>query len=274
METCMLLCFHVHITWKHACFSVNVYIKAHYHACSHVLLQLVLTFDPHWKRVHYTISVQLGCPHTQALHRPYFLEASAHRLTLCLCVHPPTKQVFVRMSTYLPSSSPRSPLWPSLSCLGSSRQGHSSDRGAGRRRGRGGRGGEGRRVIVVRNSLKWVLRRCKPSPTPFCNQLFIVTRKREGLRPQSLGGITRTKRFFWAKMFVRSDDTHSTFSAALGAWKWYVRIGVPRMNPVCVCVCVCMCVCVCVCACVRVCVCVCVCVCVRACVRVYVCANQ
>ncbi len=37
METCMLLCFHVHITWK----SVNVYMKA----CSHVLLQLVLTFD-------------------------------------------------------------------------------------------------------------------------------------------------------------------------------------------------------------------------------------
>ncbi len=54
METCMLLCFHVHIAWKHACFSVNVYMKAHYHACSHVLLQLVLPFDPHWKRVHST----------------------------------------------------------------------------------------------------------------------------------------------------------------------------------------------------------------------------
>ncbi len=53
METCMLLCFHVHITWKHTCFPVNVYMKAHYHACFHVLLQLVLTFDPHWKRVHY-----------------------------------------------------------------------------------------------------------------------------------------------------------------------------------------------------------------------------
>ncbi len=28
METCMLLCFHVHITWKHTCFSVNMYMKA------------------------------------------------------------------------------------------------------------------------------------------------------------------------------------------------------------------------------------------------------
>ncbi len=27
-ETCMLLCFHVHITWKLTCFSVNVYMKA------------------------------------------------------------------------------------------------------------------------------------------------------------------------------------------------------------------------------------------------------
>ncbi len=46
METCMLLCFHVHITWKHTCFSVNVYMKAQKYACFHVLLQLVLTSDP------------------------------------------------------------------------------------------------------------------------------------------------------------------------------------------------------------------------------------
>ncbi len=30
-----------------------MYMKAQQHACFHVLLQLVLTFDPHWKRVHY-----------------------------------------------------------------------------------------------------------------------------------------------------------------------------------------------------------------------------
>ncbi len=39
------------ITWKHS-FSVTVYMKAQQHACFHVLLQLVLTCDPHWKRVH------------------------------------------------------------------------------------------------------------------------------------------------------------------------------------------------------------------------------
>ncbi len=74
METCMLLCFHVHITWKHACFSVNVYMKAHYHACSLVLLQLVLTFD-HWKRVH--------CPYPQvvimhAVSQFHFVNFSCH----------------------------------------------------------------------------------------------------------------------------------------------------------------------------------------------------
>ncbi len=62
-------------TWKHAgyCafmytlhgntrFSVNVYMKAHYHACFHVLLQLVLTFDPHWKRVHFTSTYRYIVP--------------------------------------------------------------------------------------------------------------------------------------------------------------------------------------------------------------------
>ncbi len=52
METCMLLCFHVHIYRKTYMFTCNVHMKAQKHACFHVLLQLVLTFDPHWKRVH------------------------------------------------------------------------------------------------------------------------------------------------------------------------------------------------------------------------------
>ncbi len=34
------------ITWKHTCFSVNVYMKEQEHACFHVSLQLMLTFDP------------------------------------------------------------------------------------------------------------------------------------------------------------------------------------------------------------------------------------
>ncbi len=33
-------------------FSVNVYMKEQEHACINVLLQLVLTFDHHWKWVY------------------------------------------------------------------------------------------------------------------------------------------------------------------------------------------------------------------------------
>ncbi len=49
-------------------------MKAQYHACFHVLLQLTLTFDPHWKRVHCT-NQSWVCPCTY------------HPITRAVCGH-------------------------------------------------------------------------------------------------------------------------------------------------------------------------------------------
>ncbi len=94
METCILLCFHVHIYRKTCIFPCNVYMKAQYH----VLLQLVLTFDPHWKRVHWCWgSAYSNKSRLTTIHNHYILDCTLHS---AYCVRVCTKYYFVCIMKY------------------------------------------------------------------------------------------------------------------------------------------------------------------------------
>ncbi len=78
-----------------------MYMKAQKHACFHVLLQLVLTFDPHWKRVHCTTVVKLqskGFYHIWMYAKPHVYASAILYIHVWLvkCATCPTMVIAIR----------------------------------------------------------------------------------------------------------------------------------------------------------------------------------